>query len=334
MVLPGYELLAHVQASVGSKRVLLGEAGHCRYCGTSDAAKFRKLAHTLPEALGNKWILSRDECDDCNSVFGAYDDALAKSVGGILTVGGTLGKGNRVRQTGRSSGPASIAHGRVDGRRQISMRVVGAPFEQHVSLNAKRRDIVFITPTGSERFVPRYAYQALVKVGLALMPSDELANFTKLAAWLLEPDGNQPDIGPLIVGLSFGSVGNSPQLAAGALMRRTDSSQLLPYMISVVSVGSVCFQIELMEDVQTVSWPVRDRARPNIRWTNVLGPRGRPQIKIDYGEPVHLDWSSSDLEPSPIEAIETQVNISTQEGRMVPLLRSRPPNGLPGGLQG
>ena len=60
-------------------------------------------------------MTSRDECDACNARFGAFDDALAKSLGAVLTLGGTPGKGDKVRQTGRTGDPASIRHAVVDG---------------------------------------------------------------------------------------------------------------------------------------------------------------------------------------------------------------------------
>lgn len=318
--LPGYELVTHVQAAVGDEVTLLGTKGSCRYCHTSDSKRFRRVAHTLPEALGNKWIISLDECDDCNSLFGLYDDALAKSVGGVLTVGGTKGKNNRVRQTGRSGGPAIIAHSRTEGRRRISLRATDAPLEKHVRLDPIRNVITFTAPTGTERFVPRRAYKALVKIGLAVMPEAELNRFSRLTSWLLAQD--DLDVGPLIVGLSFGSVGNAPQLANAALLRRTEPSDVLPYMILVVSIGSVCLQIALPEDVSTGGWPGPPCARPDIQWTNILGPPGRPAIHIRYGRPFHLNWCSTELEPSPVEAIETRINMITSEAQMIPLLRS------------
>lgn len=58
--------------------VELNRAGRCRFCGQADARKFRKVAHALPESLSNKWLVSLDECDDCNAMFSRYEDALAK----------------------------------------------------------------------------------------------------------------------------------------------------------------------------------------------------------------------------------------------------------------
>src|ERR1700738_3950089 len=94
-----YTLLAEVKGSIGGNAVHLGSRGKCRYCSATGTGRFRTKAHAFPEALGNKWVISRDECDTCNQLFSKYDDAIAKAVGPFLTLGGVKGKSNKVRQT-------------------------------------------------------------------------------------------------------------------------------------------------------------------------------------------------------------------------------------------
>jgi len=103
-----YEILQQVKSSVGTGKTKLGTKGQCRYCRTTDSSQFRKLAHTFPESLGNKWIISLDECDDCNEKFSIYEDSLTKGVAPFLTLGGFVGKGNKTRQTGRTKGRSVI----------------------------------------------------------------------------------------------------------------------------------------------------------------------------------------------------------------------------------
>jgi len=43
----------------------------CRYCNKSKPeVSFKKVAHSISEALGNKKIITNDECDTCNEKFG------------------------------------------------------------------------------------------------------------------------------------------------------------------------------------------------------------------------------------------------------------------------
>jgi hypothetical protein len=43
----------------------------CKYCGKTviDGATYNEEAHAIPESLGNKTIISADECDCCNDKF-------------------------------------------------------------------------------------------------------------------------------------------------------------------------------------------------------------------------------------------------------------------------
>lgn len=43
----------------------------CRFCGkTSDTVKFKDKCHAVPEFFGNKIIITKNECDECNHKFG------------------------------------------------------------------------------------------------------------------------------------------------------------------------------------------------------------------------------------------------------------------------
>ncbi len=99
-----YSLIQTVQAAKGEGPIWLGSKGACRYCGKFEGGgRFKKEAHAFPEARGNKWVFSHDECDSCNKVFSRCEDALATMSGPILTLGGTPGKRNKVRQTGATN---------------------------------------------------------------------------------------------------------------------------------------------------------------------------------------------------------------------------------------
>ena len=313
----GYEVVASVQGSVGAPPVALGTKGHCRFCGTEDPGRFGNVSHTVPEALGNKWVVSLDECDDCNKLFAPYDDALAKAVGPVLTLGGTPGKRNRVRQTGRTGGASVIRHGVADGRRRLSMEMRDQPFGDAVRLDPIRGVIRFTTPVPPEPLIPRYAAKALAKAALAIMPDASLPRFSRLRAWVLDRAGAEP-MGPIRVGVSFGSVGNAPPLVAAVLLRPTDCAGG-PDMAVVLSIGSVCLQMALAED-GAANGPVAGHVPCAVRHRNVVQDADG-DIAIDYGEPRILDWSSPALEPQPLEAIVTDFNIRTSEGRITPVFR-------------
>ena len=70
-MLLNYEL----HANDGEKRINIGpkdkEKRICRYCHRdSSETSFNEVAHTVSEGLGNKGIITNDECDECNGYFG------------------------------------------------------------------------------------------------------------------------------------------------------------------------------------------------------------------------------------------------------------------------
>lgn len=56
----------------------------CRFCGKKyGEVFFKKDAHVLSKLLGNKFLLSDFECDECNSIFSKYETNLSNFIGPI-----------------------------------------------------------------------------------------------------------------------------------------------------------------------------------------------------------------------------------------------------------
>ena len=302
-----YELISYVQAS-GCEKIKLGQKGICRFCGNTQATSFRKTAHTFPEGIGNRWITSLDECDECNSSrFSKFDDALCASIGPILTIGGTKGKSNKVRQSGRTRGSHSIKHHNSDGKRRISVNLLdkakGVSTPLGTSLSFTPDGMMFTQiPTPNESFVPRDAYKCLVKCGLALMPIEELVHFSRLLEWIIRPDESR-EFPYLDVGIALGSIGNAPGLVSGAVLRRRNGVYDGPYAIFIMCAGSVCWQILLAADDLDEGRLLPGFGQINFVWKNVLGPPDAKQIEIVYSQPQHFDWSSRTSCLTPVSSI-------------------------------
>ena len=318
--MPGYELAACVQASLSSPRTLVGVKGRCRFCGETAPGKFKAIAHTFPEALGNKWIISEDECDSCNQRFSVLEDSLVKAFGPILTVGGVLGKKNKVRQTGRSTGHSRLTHNRENGRRTLSFHAVVENPEKNLTVDPFSGRVRVRVPVPPTPFSPVLAYRALAKMGFSLLPERELASFDMLRSWLMSDDqarGRQ-----LTVGLSFASVGNAPPLVSGALLRRTVDEPRAPKMIFIFTAGSVCAQINLLAGAEPLNSPTSQSVL-RLHWRSIVSSGdSRGSLVFDYGEPAQIDWSSAANEPCPIESIIVDFDPATSEGRMSAVLRA------------
>jgi hypothetical protein len=320
-----YRLLTEAKGSIGRPRVYLGSKGTCRFCGTCAASAFRKLAHTFPEALGNKWVFSRDECDTCNTeIFSRYDDELSKAVSPLLTLGGVKGKRNKTRQTGRSNGDSFIEERRtIDNRRSIFASAKNTDPKDVFGIDPRTGRIRLSTPIARVPFRPRHAYKALVKMGIALLPEDELPHYRKLIAWLRDPADTE-EFPVLELAMSFASVGNAPPLAYGALLRRTVAADIVPHILFTFCAGSVCCQIDLMSDHLEDHMPAVPRGAIKIHQAIVVGDetgKRTDTIRIQYGKPVHLNWSSAETTPQPIERVVLDFNPATCDGRLTPIFR-------------
>ncbi len=71
-VLENYDV---VHYDNGKDQIRIGEADKikrkCRFCGKMmPEVSYKKVAHTISEGLGNKCIITNNECDDCNEALG------------------------------------------------------------------------------------------------------------------------------------------------------------------------------------------------------------------------------------------------------------------------
>jgi hypothetical protein len=305
-----YEILHVIRGSARDGKHTLGDNGKCRFCDETARRFFRNASHTFPQGLGNKWIFSADECDRCNALFGKYDDALCKSVALLLTIGGVKGKGGKTRQTGRSEGSHNFRHQTVDGEVHIKTELFnksknidipqGTSFTFVVAGDsifdgAVLKRFPAPIPTPVEKFIPRYAYKCLVKMGFALIPNDELHNFTKLKKWLQTPDDNC-DFPFLDVGISTGSLSNPPEVVGAVIFRRRQAAANRPEYIFCFCAGSICWQIELRSDSPDADPSLIKFGQMNVDWT--MFPRDDDTRMVDrFTIPRHFDLKSNMAEP-------------------------------------
>jgi len=311
-----YSTLLFVKGGPGCEKQHFGQKGFCRYCGETDPKQFRKIAHLIPEALGNEWLFSNDECDVCNGLFSDYESNLAAALRPILTIGGTEGKANKVPQTGRTGGQSVIKHTKENGKRSISIMTSAAG--AGVSIDPSSGIITLDIPVAAIPFRPRFAYKALAKMAYALLPKEELAHFAKLRAWIrAKPDAAEFDC--LETGLAFGSLGNAPNLLCAALLRRVEQSDNTPYMLFVLCAGSVCLMIDLMSDDRDDHFDRTKMGCVDIKWAIELGPKREVRIQYDKFRP--MNWSATENAPQPVETFSLEFNPRTCVGRVTPVLR-------------
>lgn len=151
----------------------------CRFCGrNSPDVSFRKSAHALSEIVGNKRIFLRNECDECNELFGKlYEDAFSKYLGPARTIAQIDGKGGTPSYK-NEEGTIRID---VGDKRTVIQEVTG---NGNIDLHEDHIDMLLI----KESYSPLAVYKALVIMALSIMPYNEFKAFKEIVEWVLEKD--------------------------------------------------------------------------------------------------------------------------------------------------
>lgn len=155
----------------------------CRFCNSpAGTRKFKKAAHIIPEFLGNKYLQSDFECDECNSLFSKYETDFAAWFGMARSVLGTIGK------TGVPTfkSPNDLITARLTDffntkATKISMRDADSGAIRFDEETGKTE----ITYT-KEPYMPIRVYKSLLKIALSMIASEEIEQYRPAFKYLLK----------------------------------------------------------------------------------------------------------------------------------------------------
>lgn len=229
----------------------------CRFCGqTTPAVTFNKEAHVVPQLLANRSLLSVYECDVCNEKFGVGIEhdlgnwtkpyrtvMLVPGQRGVPTVKGAGADPWRIEGTGREL--------------NVTARRDNMPYE----VDEEKRLIPI--ELLRDPYTPAAVMKAFVRVGLTLMPEDELVHFPKLMAWIQNPDHRTVDVGRW----SWVYETRQPvsvldgEVRAG-LYRREHDEGLYPYMFLIVAFSNHLYQVPLISAARDAHLHEKDIVLP------------------------------------------------------------------------
>ena len=287
-----YECIKNIELPLdASDKIYLGSREHrcCRYCGETAKRAFRKTAHTIPEALGNKSLISLDECDACNTKFGELDDHFAKFLGLYRTVHQIHGK-------------ERVPVYRAPGRRPTLRRVGPNQFAGEANVEDNFIEIDERNRRGKikgykQPYSKRSVFKCLTKMALAILPENELENFKATLAWIRQdkPGSENPPRRFYCYRSSMGMMRNGIDLV---LLRRRDPEARLPYVSFSLCFSTLTFQIFLpfcKKDLHLVGEPVHIQYFPS-------SAEGR--TTVNYGL---LDLSSPEMVRDEVDYVEFEI---------------------------
>jgi hypothetical protein len=224
----------------GESRIHIGEREKskkiCRFCGKGEPnVSFRKKAHAISEALGNKGIVCNEECDDCNSRFG---DGIETDLIAFLSLYraffGIKGKGGGTpKLKGKNFSLKKSEEGEVNFQIISDDSDSGLPerIEAHTNDKVSQQNI----------------YRALCKYVLSVIPNEYLVSLDQCLHWVNQ-ETPLNEFAPIYMRVVNDLYSEYPSLS---VFIRKNSDPELPYIVGDFRFANIVIVFVVPSDKDT-----------------------------------------------------------------------------------
>ena len=155
----------------------------CRFCGQQvPIVSFNNTAHAISESLGNKSIICREECDNCNERFSrTIEPDIANMLSSLLTIYSIHGK-NGIRTTAGKNFKLSLNEATKSDTNVGTITIqlqqkfpenIEDFFKEQLSLDAS-----------TLKYIPQNVYKCLCKYVVSVVNKRYLTDFRKTIDWI------------------------------------------------------------------------------------------------------------------------------------------------------
>lgn len=198
----------------------------CRFCNKTmrDGVTFKKVAHAIPEGLGNKNIILGDECDNCNEFFGNnIEPTLIEHLDIYRVFLGIKGK----------NGAPKIKYKNGYMQYENNMSIVVSQGFKRVS------DKEFtINLESTKSLTPAKLYKALCKITLSTIDEKHMVDLKQTVKWLTCVDTHQLRLPRVAVNVVHNGFSKVPQIVN--YIRKIDDFGI-PHIVSEFRIGSFVY---------------------------------------------------------------------------------------------
>jgi len=190
----------------------------CRFCDKPNGeVTYRKIAHSISEALGNKKIITNDECDTCNEKFGTgIENDLILYLNLYRSFFGIKSKNGIPKLKGKNF--------EIENKGTIEIK----QYLTDEEINDPNRDDFKVRLETSQGFTAQNVYKTLAKYALGVIDREQMTNFTDTIKWI---NGTKNiDLLPKVAMLtSYELFSTHPKIMV--YIRKTDDENL-PYAVA------------------------------------------------------------------------------------------------------
>lgn len=284
-----YDILGQWVIKKPQDKIVLGKPQNrvCRFCEkTAPEVTFRKEAHAIPHLLGNDTIVSMYECDTCNKEFGAgIEDHLGKWSKPIRTLIRIRGKNGvpTIKKGGKDQG-WRLEYSNIENRLKLKFYENDPIFE----IDEKNKQITF--KLKRDTYIPVAVLKAFMKIGITLMPEEEIVNFRNLIKWVCEKNHTIEYLRDIPVIRSFLPGPMPNDLITALILRRKPQVSQMPYSFLIFGYGNEVFQVLLPAEPQDLKMDGETVQVPIFPIPHVYNPE-------KYGESTHNKLNLMGTEP-------------------------------------
>jgi len=208
----------------------------CRFCGKSKPEiSFRKKAHAIPECLGNKSLISMNECDICNKFFASeYEDHLAKWFGPMRTLCQMQGKKGIPKYKSKEFTAAR-------GNKSMELFVNSDSSIMNDIKKGVSRTFKIPVPMKTQPYIPVRAAKAFIKSAISIIPKELLSECEDTILWLSgKADVN---VNKFPVSYAFTPGINPYKSGKAMILKRKNPNAEMPTMWFILATTNYLFQI-------------------------------------------------------------------------------------------
>ena len=219
----------------GMKRVEIGDKENqvCRFCRKSKPeVSFRSDTHAIPESLGNKTLFTNSECDSCNQKFGC---GIENDFGIWSNIDRTL-----AGISGKNGVPTVKVTGWRVKNESDHIKIKQYDTAPDYVLDEEKKQVRFDIEQGT--YTPVAVLKTFVRIGLTLLPVEELPNFSEALDWIQAEDHTKSRLEKHPVIQTFQPGVKLDGIFAILLIRKA-AVMGVPYAFLILAYGYKMFQV-------------------------------------------------------------------------------------------